>query len=474
MKINQLNFLIRLLFITCFLGCNNQSKSGDIKLGIKISNDYPSYWEYNGKPVLLLGGSDDDSLFQWTNEDLIPHLDEMKSVGANYVRNTMSDRKNSGFEVYPFEQLENGKYDLSRWNNEYWNRFASFLEETKKRDIIVQIEIWDRFDFSRENWASNPYNPINNINYDYSGSGFQKEYPLHPGTNRQPFFYTIPELNNIDVVLDYQEGFVNKMLSISLEYDHVIYCMDNETSGSEEWSKHWAVYLREKAGKKKIYLTEMWDAHDLSHNQHLRTFDHPEIYDFADISQNSWNGNYKNWDEAQKVIDYLAKQPRPVNSVKIYGNDTSPSKIHKERDIHTTHAVSCFFRNIIGGLASSRFHRPPSGLGLSAVSKNCIRSVRMTEDKLKLWEMKPQLKILLECDENEAYVSASPDQNYLVYFPAEGSVLLDIQGNKGTYTLDYLDIENARWKESVTYTGLDKLPVKSMYTAGALVIIKKK
>ena len=146
MKINQLNFLIRLLFITCFLGCNNQSKSGDIKLGIKISIDYPSYWEYNGKPVLLLGGSDDDNLFQWTNEDLIPHLDEMKSVGANYVRNTMSDRKNSGFEVYPFEQLENGKYDLSRWNNEYWNRFASFLEETKKRDIIVQIEIWDRFD----------------------------------------------------------------------------------------------------------------------------------------------------------------------------------------------------------------------------------------------------------------------------------------------------------------------------------------
>ena len=25
----------------------------------------PWYWSYHGKPVLLLGGSDDDNLFQW-------------------------------------------------------------------------------------------------------------------------------------------------------------------------------------------------------------------------------------------------------------------------------------------------------------------------------------------------------------------------------------------------------------------------
>ena len=76
----------------------------------------PWYWQYKGKPVLLLGASDDDNLFQWPKDILIPHLDSMRNVGANYVRNTMSDRKDLGFELYAFLQLEDGKYDLDQWN----------------------------------------------------------------------------------------------------------------------------------------------------------------------------------------------------------------------------------------------------------------------------------------------------------------------------------------------------------------------
>lgn len=39
-----------------------------------------SYWQYHGQPVLLLGGSKDDSLFQIPN--LKRHLDEIQSVGG--------------------------------------------------------------------------------------------------------------------------------------------------------------------------------------------------------------------------------------------------------------------------------------------------------------------------------------------------------------------------------------------------------
>ncbi|MCP4169300.1 MAG: hypothetical protein GY758_00835, partial [Fuerstiella sp.] len=82
----------------------------------------PWYWSHDDKPVLLLGGSDDDNLFQWPREKLIPQLDRIVAAGGNVIRNTMSDRQDSGFEVYPFLQLENGKYDLSQWNPEYWQR----------------------------------------------------------------------------------------------------------------------------------------------------------------------------------------------------------------------------------------------------------------------------------------------------------------------------------------------------------------
>src|SRR5690606_28824649 len=63
----------------------------------------PWYWEHRGRPLVLLGTSKDDNLFQIP--DLEAHLDEMAAVGANYIRNTMSDRRDGGFEVYPFARL---------------------------------------------------------------------------------------------------------------------------------------------------------------------------------------------------------------------------------------------------------------------------------------------------------------------------------------------------------------------------------
>jgi hypothetical protein len=92
---------------------------------IKPLAEDPRYWQYKGQPVVLLGGSKDDNLFQLP--DLEAHLDELREAGGNYIRNTMSDRPDQGFEVYPFQKLDNGKYDLGRWNDEYWDRFARML-----------------------------------------------------------------------------------------------------------------------------------------------------------------------------------------------------------------------------------------------------------------------------------------------------------------------------------------------------------
>ena len=62
----------------------------------------PRYWQYKGQPVLLLGGTIKDCLFQIP--DLEAHLDLLQSVGGNYVRNTMSDRRIYGYEIPAFHQ----------------------------------------------------------------------------------------------------------------------------------------------------------------------------------------------------------------------------------------------------------------------------------------------------------------------------------------------------------------------------------
>jgi hypothetical protein len=170
--------------------------------GIKIYDQNPWYWQYQGSPIILRGGSDDDNLFQWKGNKLTDHLDLLVSVGGNYLRNTMSDR-DEGNE-FAFKKIDNNKYDLTQWNEEYWNRLAFFLDETSKRGIIVQVTFWDQFDLGTSQWRNHPWNPDRNIN-------------IKPGSIKsRDDFYAVVEKDNKDQ-LAFQQNYIDKVLSVTLQ-----------------------------------------------------------------------------------------------------------------------------------------------------------------------------------------------------------------------------------------------------------------
>ena len=401
----------------------------------------PAYWEYDGMPVVLIGGSVEDNLFQIP--DLGAHLDLLKSAGGNYVRNTMSSRDEGN--VWPFAQDGSWRYDLSRPNPDYWRRFEQLLRLAHERDIIVQIELWDRFDFTREPWTLNPYNPAININYTTATSGLQPAYPNHPGRNDNPFFRTVPALDYNSVVLEFQHAQVERMLSISLHYGNVLYCIDNETNGRPEWGSYWARRLRERAAKAgvEVHTTEMWDAWDLSDPMHAYTFDHPDLYTFLDVSQNNHQTGQTHWDNLQRQRERIAARPRPMNNVKIYGADTGP--YGTDRD-----GAERFWRNLIGGTASVRFHRPPSGLALSPQAQAHVRSARMLADRFQFARATPDVSSaqLLDREANEAYLTYG-DGRYAVYLPDGGAVRLDLQGTVAGLTLQWLNVAASEWSPAV-------------------------
>ncbi|MFH1568971.1 MAG: hypothetical protein ABIL09_13325 [Gemmatimonadota bacterium] len=408
----------------------------------------PRYWQHRGEPVVLLGGSVKDNLFQIP--DLAAHLDLLASVGGNYVRNTMSDRQDRGFEVRAFGQRPDERYDLNTWNEEYWRRFADLMRWTSARDIVVQVEVWDRFDHSRGNWETDPYNPANNVNYTHEESGLAPEYPNHPLRNEQPFFYTVPALRNNEVVLPYQQAFVDRMLSISLEFGHVLYCMDNETSGAPEWGAYWSGHIRERARARGVAVetTEMWDKWDVTAPEHRPTLDHPETYSFVDLSQNSWQTGQANWDHAQWVRQYLGRAPRPINSTKIYGADTHAEA--QRRGVTAAHAQQTFWRNLIGGFAASRFHRPPSGLGLSEAAQAHIRSARMLTRELDFLRAEPDASSarLRNREPDEAYLTCVPGEQCAVCFMDGGQVELDLSQEEGRFDWRWLEAATGQWRSA--------------------------
>ncbi len=174
---------------------------------------------------MLIGASDCDNLWQWNGKVLTDQLDLMKAAGGNYVRNTIRDR-NIG-DTYAAKLLPNGKYDLSQWNEEYWDKVWFFLDETQKRDIIAQITFWDWFDLSGDDlygrFKLHPLNPENNINWE-------------PGTITNAWdYYGGSLLKNNQKVLDYQQRFIDKLISITAQYGNVLYNIGNESGLGSEW-----------------------------------------------------------------------------------------------------------------------------------------------------------------------------------------------------------------------------------------------
>ena len=434
---------------------------------IQIYKENPRYWQYKGEPVLLLGGSVEDNLFQIPN--LREHLELLKSVGGNYVRSTMSWVDEGDV---PFHKKVGDKYDLNQWNDEFWTRFCNLIKWTHELDIIVQIEVWATFSYYREPWDTNPFNPKNNNNYTVEETGLPTVVKSHPSAAENNFFWSVPNERNQKVVLKYQEMYVDKLLSETLPYGHILYCMDNETAVTPEWGKYWSTYIKKRAAEagRDVETTEMWNPWEIYHPQHQNTKDHPEIYSFCDISQNNTQRGQTHWDNAQKYRSEISPI-RPINNVKIYGADTG--KYGKTQD-----GLARFWRNIFGGFASARSHRPPNGLGLGKLSQANIKSMRSITDEMDVYSCEPHNDLLSNREENEAYVFANPGEEYAAYFPKGGAVDLNLSIGKKTdattVTIRWLNIRHSRWRQKVEIPFSDSITLSAPTESHWAVLVKVK
>ena len=462
--------LVLLIFVSFCTASQKTQAEKDIQMEknrIQIYQANLRYWQYKGEPVLLIGGSVEDNLFQIPN--LKAHLELLKSVGGNYVRSTMSWVDEG--DVPPFKKVGD-HYDLNQWNDEFWNRFRNFITWAHEMDIIVQIEVWATFNYYREPWDANPFNPKNNNNYTVEETGLPTAVNSHPVATGNNFFWSVPKERNQEIVLKYQEKFVDKLLSETLPYGHILYCMDNETAVTAAWGEYWATYIQKQAAAvgRAVETTEMWDPWDLSHEKHKATFDHPETYSFCDISQNNHQKQQRHWDNAQKIRANLSPI-RPINNIKIYGADGG--RFGSTRD-----GLERFWRNIFGGFASARFHRPDSGVGLSKTAQAHILSMRTITDEIDIFTCEPNNDLLSNRADNGAYTIANPGREYAVYFPNGGSVNINLStGEKKdtkTVTIRWIDIGKSEWMQEEEVPFNDSITLSAPTETHWAVLIQSK
>lgn len=458
-----------LLLADCNLSAQEKTKNKTDKTNldkaIHIYHENSMYWQYNCKPVFLFGGSDNDNLHQ--NADIIEQLDLLQSLGGNFVRGNMSWRDKGN--VKPFKKV-NGLYDLNQWDEEYWHRFKTFQEETKKRNIIIQLEIWPTVDFYRitgPHWSDNPFNPALNSNYTAEESGLPEAHDYFHWEKINPFFETVPGLSNENTkVLKYQQRFVAKILSYTLQADNILYCMNNENYTDPRWGQYWISFIRKTAKQKakRVYTTDMWDDWDITNGNifplnYVTSSDHPNIgranvqvsldnpqfYDFIDISNNNAQFNEIHYATTYWLYRYVrnSNHPRPINVAKIYGGPVESRWAGNSID-----GAERFWRNLFAGCASTRFHRPALGNGLSKYAQIHIKSMAMLLSKINLFRMQPDTGFVCYKGGHEVYaLSNQDDKEYALLFLDGGNPSINSAPIEGKVTFHWLNIMESLWLE---------------------------
>lgn len=147
---------------------------------------------YEGKPMFKIGPLPEEAAFalaigskEFDHERWLDWM-EANSLGLGrvypdsaYLRLadepgfTMIPRR-ADQRLYPFEVVsweKNGPIvDLTRFNPEYWKNTARVIEAAAERDVVLQMQLYQRVYFHNENeengWQTNYFHPANNVN-DY-------------------------------------------------------------------------------------------------------------------------------------------------------------------------------------------------------------------------------------------------------------------------------------------------------------------
>jgi hypothetical protein len=413
------------------------------------------YWKYDGQRVLLLGGwnhghnpfidhdtdNDKDNQGVSSAAEIKNAMDESVAAGGNYLRCVLDPGMAAGIQGFDFCANSGGQYDLNKMSGPFWARLELFIAEAKKRNIIVQIEVWDRFDLIDGSWGSwpvSPWNPKNNINYTTTSSGLATSYrsfsdhPFIQGVPGHPKYENASVLRKqkYDLVRSFQDKFIDRLISITLDYNNVLYCMNNETHEDPAWGQYWMNFIESKASArdKSVSTTDMFDDVYRAESSRGLTYQlsNRGRYDYVDISQtNSRHADEAHWKSRFKPGD-------------------------------TDNAIEEWWRNLIAGVAGVRFHRPSSGIGLSDTAKNCISATRKVETKIKFWHVEPRLDLLTNRWSDEAYLAADPGKAYILYFTKNGSgsvaLKLDSYPN-ATFELRWINIGTGKWGSTTNISG---------------------
>jgi hypothetical protein len=198
---------------------------------LSLHPENPHYCRFRGKAAVLITAGEHYGAVLNLDFDQAAYLDELAAHGLNHTRlfsGTYREKPGSfgitdntlapapGRYVCPWARsatpgyFDGGnKFDLKRWDEDYFRRLRSFVRQAGDRGIVVEVNLFSTM-YSEELWQASPMNAASNIN----GVG-------RVGAN-EVYSSKEPELTGI------QEAVTRKIAGELNEFDNIYYEVCNE------------------------------------------------------------------------------------------------------------------------------------------------------------------------------------------------------------------------------------------------------
>ncbi len=444
---------------------------------LKVHSTNSRYFaDGTGKAVYLTGSHTWSNLKDMGKTDPPPpfdfdtYLDFMQQHNHNFIRLWTWELSKYAYDEsityatpFPWQRTGPGnaldgkpKFDLTKLNQEYFDRLRSRVVAAYERGIYVSIMLFEGHGLHASLtpwcWDGHPFNVSNNvngINGDPDGDG--------RGTESQTL--QIPEITKI------QEIYVGKVIDTVNDMDNVLYEIVNESgSYSTEWQYHLINYIHDyeknKPKQHPVGMTFQWARELRGTNKAL--FDSP-----ADWVSPNPDGGYRD-------------DPPAADGSKVILSDTD-------------HLWG------IGGNQAwvwKSFCRGMNPLFMDPYR----RRIDSQEDKNKTWTdhlsdkaaLEPQwdpirrnlgytlsytnrMDLAYAVPHNDLastqYCLANPGKEYLVYLPEGGKVTVDLSAAAGTLTVEWFDPSTGKAAPAGTTAGGGSQEFRSPFDGDAVLFM---
>lgn len=191
---------------------------------IRAHPDNPHYYLFHGRPTVLVTSAEHYGAVINRAFDYAAYLDALKSYGLNYTRiypaafvepegafrleNTLAPKPGDLIQPWARSQIRGyrsggNRFDLDRWDPDYFRRIKDFLAQADARGIVVEVCF-----FNAQNKGSWPMSPLywkNNIQQDERVDDNNEVQTLHHPAllQRQDAFVSriVGEVNSFDNVI---------------------------------------------------------------------------------------------------------------------------------------------------------------------------------------------------------------------------------------------------------------------------------